>query len=145
MIQEAHAITIFKNAFYIPIAYLGISHNAIAALTILILIDTALGILAAHAIGGKIKSSILAGGLVSKLVLLLVPMSIALAGKGIGYELDGLVGASISILVLSETYSIIGNIIQIRKKEKVDEQDAVHISLVYLRKTVLRILGEKMR
>ncbi len=143
MINETHTITIIKNALYIPVAYVGISHDAITALTILLLIDTFVGVLAAHAVGNRIKSSILAGGLLSKLVLLLIPFSIALAGKVVGYDLNGLVGASISVLALAEVYSIIGNIIQIRTKQEVDEQDAMHLALMWIRGVMEKMLDKR--
>ena len=134
---------ILKNALYIPAAYVGINHDALTALTALLLIDTFVGVLAAHAVGNRIRSSILAGGLLSKLVLLLVPFSIALAGKVVGVDLTSLVGASISVLALAEVYSIIGNIIQIRTKKEVDEQDAIHLALLGIRSFLEKMLEKK--
>ena len=76
--------------------------------------------------GGRFRSRTLWVGLASKGLLILIPMMLVLVGKGIGLELKWLAELSLSVLILAEFYSTLGNIVQIRKNDKsIDEQDAV--------------------
>jgi len=74
------------------------------------------------------KSRELTKGIVSKFVLMLVPVILVLALKSVAPEIDTtvMVKMVLSTYILSEAYSSLGNIVQIYKGDKaVSEQDAI--------------------
>ena len=135
MIETKTSIwVILKNGMYIPAFVLsaGISVNAVNALAVLVMLDTILGILKSAKLKGwrSITSQRLAGGVISKLVLLLIPVTLALASLGVGIDIKWFVQSSISILILSETYSVLGNIHSINTGKETPEFDAVQFILL---------------
>ncbi|MCK4500908.1 phage holin family protein [Candidatus Babeliales bacterium] len=128
---------LLKNGMYIPAFVLaaGISVNAINALAVLVMLDTVLGILKVVKIDGwrSVTSRRLAGGVISKLVLLLVPVTLALASLGVGVDIKWLVQSSITVLILSETYSVLGNIHSINTGKETPEFDAVQFILLRIK------------
>lgn len=130
--------TSIKNLGYIIAAILGIQYDAVVAFSLLMVFDVATGIFASASIDGwrSITSKKLAFGLLSKLLLLLVPLSIALAGTVIGENLSALVKSSIAILTLSEAYSIIGNVYAVKTGKRVPEFDAISVILKKIREVL---------
>lgn len=136
-------ITHFKNIGYILAGILGIKYDIIAAFTLLMLIDVATGILVSARVDGwvSITSKRLAFGVLSKLLLLLIPISIALAASAVEEDFSFLVRSTISILALAESYSIIGNIYAIKVGERIPEFDAISVILRKIRE-VLALLSK---
>lgn len=126
---------ILKNFGYIPALLIGLSPEAYAILGVFMLADLALGIsrtLLLHG-GHSFKSYKLTAGLVSKLVVMAVPLIVVWAGRGAGVDLT-LVGQwSVGILVLSQAYSMLGHINAIRVGEERTEWDGVSWLLKRLR------------
>jgi len=114
--------TSFKLASY-PIGvyilqYTGIKQEAVAILAVLFLIDIITAVIRQfivnpHSLSSKTGTI----GVLSKLLSLLIPITLALVGKGVGVDLKYLVDVSISVLIVYEGWSIISNIGQIRQKE----------------------------
>ncbi len=141
--------TITKNLMYIPAFFAGLvsaDQDTITALIILMTIDIITGIIKSGKTKGwaSIKSTILAAGLLSKLVLLLVPMIVAYTGKGIGVDMVFLVKGTLTVLILSEAYSALGNIQAIRTGKEVPEFDAVAVLLKSIRKSLLKLLNKSI-
>lgn len=123
---------IIKNAgyvavFFASIEWIGFKPETLAIFTSLMLIDVVTGVMRSVMTkgGSTVKSQIFKEGILSKLLLLIALFSIGLAGKGIGFEMNGLVQACVSVLILSETYSILGNIHSILTGSEKVEFDAV--------------------
>ena len=129
MVQSS-TTTIFgflKNLSYIPIFILGLPIESFAILTIFIVVDMVMGIAKSWTIHGRqsLTSRRFSIGLISKLSMLFVPLLFAAAGKGVGIDLTAIARGSLSLLIFSEGYSIIGNMISIRTGEETHEFDAV--------------------
>ena len=133
--------TWFKNSTYVLAGFVGVSYDAYTAFSALMVIDVITGILASAKVDGwrSITSKKLSFGLISKLLLLVIPISIALAGKSVGSNLEGLVDSSFFILTASELYSVIGNIYTVKMGVRVPEFDAVSVILGNIRKVLDRI------
>jgi len=138
-----------KNLFYIPAfigGAIGCPAETCQVLVTLMFVDMITGIMKSGKLNGwrSIKSSLMAFGFTSKLALLLVPVVIALAGKGINIDLLFLATGAITVLVLSETYSILGNIQAIRTGKEVPEFDVVGIMIKKIRETLLLLSKENI-
>ena len=119
-----------------------LSHQIVGILAILILIDLFTAIIRELIVtSGRFMSRTLWIGVASKGLLILIPLLVALTGKGIGIDLKYVAELSLSALIVAELYSIVGNIIQIRKNDKtIDEQDAVTMVIKSIESIIKKIL-----
>lgn len=109
------------------LTFTGIKEDIIIILSILIVFDILTAVIRELVTKeGRFKSAALWIGIGSKGLIILIPVLLALVGKGIGMDFKWFVDMSLSALVVAEAYSTLGNIVQIRKNDKsIDEQDAV--------------------
>ena len=107
------------------LAYLGLSEESLFLFSILLVIDYATGVVKARMLGHCITSNKMKYGITSKLSLLLIPIVLAVGAKAVGADFGMALSVGLNILVLSEIYSIIGNIYSIRTKEELPEYDVV--------------------
>lgn len=123
--------------------YLGLDADVILILAILLVLDVVTGLLrVAVTEPQKLSSRIGIIGVLSKLLVILVPLLLGLAGKGIGYDLKPMIHVSLSVLVVYEVWSILGNIVQIRTKDvTLNEFDAVSALIRGLQEMFKRMLG----
>lgn len=142
-ITQLKYYSLMLYAPFVVIAELtGLDAIALQCLTALIVIDLITGVTKTISIRKKPTSTRLANGVFSKLVLLFLPVCVAIAVKGLGLDYKVLIDTTLSILILSELYSIVGNIYTIRTKKEVEEFDAVSMLLKVIRKYINRILGD---
>jgi len=73
---------------------------------------------------------------------LLLPLIIAYTAKGLGVDLSAMVSGSIYVLILSEAYSALGNILAIRTGEDVDEFDVISITIGKIREILLNMMNK---
>lgn len=138
-----------KNLGYIIAGLLGVKYDAAFAFASLMFMDVVTGIIASASCCGwrSITSRKLIFGVLSKLCLLLIPLSVSLVAKVNGNDLSFIVSSSISILAIGETYSIIGNVYSIKTGKRVPEFDALSIILSRIREFLIYPLekgrGEK--
>lgn len=125
----------YVAAFVASAAYLGISPESIMVLAGVIVIDIITGVLKSAALHGwrSITSSKFSAGVLAKLLLILVPITLALGGKGVGLDMGLLVQGSITVLILSQVYSILGNIRSLQTLDDKNEFDAVAFIMRQLR------------
>ena len=146
MLETTALIKILYNSIVILIssilAYLNIEKEPMMLLSILLVIDYFTGLHKAKTLGYSITSNKMKYGCISKMLLLLIPIVIAIGAKsvGTGFEYALLVG--INILIISEIYSIIGNIYSSRTKEELPEWDAVAIIGKKIRTFLIKLSGE---
>lgn len=121
-----------KNSSYLitfmaGVAYLNIVPESVAVLSAFIIFDMITGMLKSGFLHGptSIKSSVWERGLVAKGLVIFIPFGIALAGKGINVDLSTLAQSTINVFILSELYSIVGNIYAIKTGTEKVEFDAV--------------------
>jgi hypothetical protein len=128
IIKTIKTIKAMSYALLMPIfTFTGLSKEIVTILAILIALDLFTAIIRELTVtGGRFLSRTLWVGIASKGLLILIPIVLALVGKGIGMNLKWLAELSLSALIVAESYSILGNIIQTRNNDKtIDEQDAV--------------------
>jgi phage-related holin len=139
--------TLFKNASYVlafiaASEWLGFQPFALSVFVILMIIDVITGIVRSWLCEGckSIKSSIAISGVLSKLLLLVALFSTAIAGKAVGFDMQMLVDGSVTVLILGELYSILGNIHSARTGAKKVEFDAVAYMLSSVKKLLTKAL-----
>lgn len=125
------------NLFLLPLAslvqFLEIDAKKLSILVVLTCIDMLTGTLKAYRTKENITSRRWIAGFLSKLVVLLVPFTIALMAKGVDFDVKWFIGFSLSIMVIAEAYSILGNIYTFKTGEAVEEIDAVSAIIKVLR------------
>lgn len=125
------------NLFLLPLAslvqFLEIDAKKLSILVVLMCIDMLTGTFKAYRTKENITSRRWIAGFLSKLVVLLVPFTIALMAKGVDFDVKWFIGFSLSIMVIAEAYSILGNIYTFKTGEAVTEIDAVSAIIKVLR------------
>ena len=136
-----------KNGTYIAtflasIEFIGITEMSVFVLTSFILLDIITGILKSGSIYGwkAVKSSTLQRGVIAKCLVILIPIIIALTGKGVGLELSIFAQSIINVLILSEAYSVIGNIYAVRTGNDKSEFDAVAFVISRVKNVLKKII-----
>lgn len=109
------------------LAFVGLKGDTFFLFSLLLLIDYITGVWKAGALGHSITSNKMKYGIMSKLSLLLMPLVLAMGAKAVEADFSSVLLVGMNILVLSEVYSIIGNIYSLRTKEELPEYDAVVI------------------
>jgi len=142
---EQFLTTKLKNIGYILaflIGSVGLPHEAFIILAALMVLDTASGIARVGVVHGwrHVKSARLTAGIISKLFVVMVPVIIAWTGKGAGLDLKPLAQGALSMIILAEAYSVLGNIYAIRIKKDVQEWDALAFVLKSIRQGIERII-----
>jgi len=145
MNETLNTIKAFSYGILVPLlSYTGISGELVSILAVLLTVDTVTGIVRECAIG-KLKSRDITKGIASKILLMCVPFVLVLVGKGAGVDMSPIAKLVLSTFIVSEGYSIIGNIVQVRMKDKgIGEQDAVTMLLVRAQDIVKSLLESTM-
>ena len=123
-----------KAALYSTALFLNINLEIVQILMILMALDTVFGIIKALRLGDQFNFGILFWGFSTKLLILIIPMVLALVGKGLGYDFTPLVDGVMKVLVLAEGFSIFTSMYVIKTKEKVKNVDVVSMLLSSIRK-----------
>ncbi len=135
------------NFLYIPfIAFLNfikLDATVISMYALLLVIDIVTGVLKAIRLGRKPTSKAFLIGIMAKLTFLLIPITIAVAAKGIGLDLTSFVTTVIAALILNEVYSTIANIYTINTGKEAEEFDVLSKILSFIRDFISRMLDDK--
>lgn len=120
---------------YIPAFLLGLDFQSVYILAAFLVVDFFTGVMRAAIVNGgqAVRSSRMGAGALSKALVLTVPVLMVWGGKGAGIDLTWVGQGTISVLVLAELYSILGNIQSIRLRRDIMEFDAVNFIIVKLR------------
>lgn len=118
------------------LVYTGIPAEPAAILAVLMCVDFVAGISRAHALGESVTSHRMKVGAITKCGVLTVPLVMALTAKGLGSDFTWLVQWTVSVFILSETYSIIANIYAARTGILLPEFDAVSAVLKKVRSLI---------
>ncbi|AGO47822.1 phage holin [Cellulophaga phage phi46:1] len=122
------------------LTYLGINSQAAAVLVVLMTIDTFFGGLKAIILKSGFSFWTMLVGLVSKMSILIVPLTIALLGRGVSIDLTPLLLLVINVLLVAEAFSIITNVLSIKRKENIKNIDFVSMFLSSVRIALGRLL-----
>jgi hypothetical protein len=115
------------------LTYLGIPKEPFLLFGVILLGDFITGIYKAKVLGESITSNKAKYGIISKFSLMIIPLTLAIGVKAIGMDGKPLFVYGLNLLILSEVYSVIGNIYTIRTKQELPEWD------------VISLLGKKIR
>jgi len=89
-----------------------------------------------------IRSDKMKNGLFSKLLILLIPLSIWIVWKINWLDMSSFLAWSFALLSFAELYSIVANIYQVLTWEKVTEYDAVTFSIKFILRKIKNILDK---
>ena len=118
------------------LTYTGLPAEPAAILAVLMCIDFVTGISRARALGEPVTSHKMKVGAIVKCGVLTVPLVMALTAKGLGADFNWLVQWTVSVFILSETYSIISNIYAAKTGVIMPEFDAVSAVLKKVRSLI---------
>ena len=133
------------NFTYIPLiamcAYLNLDWESLTLLAILLIIDFVTGIAKVYVINKKnLKSYKAIAGVLAKISVLLIPIVLAIVAKQAQYDMYFFTNTVITMLMLAEAFSIIGNIRSIHQRKEVEEVDAMSFVLSKVSKLLIIIL-----
>lgn len=147
MIEDTTVIKIVLNFIIVLfsgiLAYLQISQEPFILFAVLLFIDYITGLMKAKRLQISITSNKMKYGLLSKLSLLFIPIVLAIGAKAVGADFTFILITGMNILIVSEVYSIIGNIYSVQTKEELPEYDAVAMIGRKIRIFLLKISGDK--
>lgn len=123
------------------LAYLNVSIEPFGLFALLLILDYITGIMKAKRLNESITSNKMKYGLASKLILLLIPLTVAIAAKAVDADSHYILLGGMYILILSEAYSIIGNVYAFNKKEELPELDALAVLAKYIRNILMLRVG----
>jgi len=114
-------------AFIAAAEWLGFKPEMLAVLGALMLMDiiTAIARVWLNEGGRNIKSAVLKRGITAKLLLWAGLFAVAITSKALGFEMHEFATGTISVIILGELYSVLGNIHSARTGEIKVEFDAV--------------------
>lgn len=139
-INMENVMNFLKSVLYGVFLFLGIKTGTVKVLFWLMVIDSCLGIVKALRLGYGFSFQRLGWGIVLKLSLLLVPMTLALMAKGLNLDLTYFVLMSINILIVSEGISIVTNIISAKTKKIIENNDYVTGLLMSVRRFLVILM-----
>lgn len=123
-----------KSCLYALFIYLGIKTGTAMILFWLMVIDSVLGIGKALRLGEKFSFKILLWGMITKISILLIPLVVALVGKGLNLDFTYFVIAVINILIVNEGISAITNILSMKTKTRIENADYITMLLKLIRR-----------
>jgi len=136
----------YMNLLYLPfialMQYLKLDTEVLAIFSGLLIIDIITGWFKVISLGMKPRSWRLANGIISKVVLITIPLVMALGAKAVHVDITWLFYVVVDALILSEVYSILGNIYTINTKKHVEEFDVLSKILKLIRNTLNKILKD---
>jgi len=125
---------IMKLLGYGVFVYLDVPLDIFNILVSFILLDTIFGILKAYRLGQNVRMKLLLWGLCLKISILLLPLIVALLAKGVRLDFVLFIDIVIRILILSEAYSVFGNIYAIKNKKELKKIDVISMFLIAFRR-----------
>lgn len=129
-----------KVVIYTTFVFLNIDTDVVKILMALMFIDTLFGIIKSLRMGKPFDFKILFFGLSTKLLILLIPMVLALVGKGLkNYDFTPMVDGVLRILMIAEAFSIFTSMYIIKTKEEVKNVDLISMLLSSIRKGILNL------
>lgn len=142
-IVQQHAI--FMDLMYVPLVLflteLGLDAQKMFILGILLVTDMMSGVTKAYIMKTPITYERLVAGILAKVFILIIPIVLAfLAIIVVDVNLNHYLKYVVSSLAVAECYSILGNIVTIRSRNKIEEQDLVSIAIRGIRTFMEKLL-----
>lgn len=147
MTEIATTTVLIKNssyvlAFFWGFEYLGFEAESMTILIILMILDicTAIARVWLNEGGRQIKSSILKKGVAAKILLITGLFAVAISSKALGFEVQHFAQGVVSVLILGELYSVLGNIHSARTGAPKVEFDAVAYMLARVKEMISNVI-----
>lgn len=128
-----------KDFAYLIFIFLGMKTDVVKILFILMAFDTFLGIIKALRLGNKVDIKVLLWGIAIKMLLLGIPMTVALMAKALTFDFYYFIVAVMNIIVVSEGISIVTNIISIKTRKEIKNEDYITMLLFAIKEGLHRI------
>ena len=134
----------FINSFLISLTYIvsvtGVTETIIASLAYLLIIDWITGIWKAVVLGKPVESKYGTVGFISKVFVLLIPLTLALVGQGLGQDVSYIVMFVFSALIVNEGYSALSNLSMIFVKKELPEWSAIEMVFERVQQVMLALM-----
>lgn len=127
-----------KMALIVSMTFLGVSYGVILLLWFFIVFDTILGVAKAVVLDGwdQVTGRRFWAGVLTKLSILFIPLSLALSGALLGYNLNIFVMTSMYALIANDAISCYTNILSIKKKKNYVNKDLIELLINSLRAVI---------
>lgn len=124
-VQEDYLIA--KLALVSSMTFLSVSYGLIFLLWFFMLSDTMLGMIKAVTLGGweALSKAKFWAGVLTKIAILFIPLSLALTGALAGYNLNIFVLTSMWVLIANDAASCYTNLLSIKRKKHYENKDLV--------------------
>jgi len=121
-------------------SFLGISYGLILLLWFFMVFDTLLGLIASIVINGwlSITKTRFWAGILTKISILFIPLSLAITGALAGFNLNIFVFSSIYVLIANDAISCFTNLLSIKTKKRYINRDLVEILINALRSSIYK-------
>lgn len=121
----------YVAAFFMSLQYLGFHPESLAIFTVLMMVDFVTGVARSSKVDGgqSVTSEGWRVGIVKKVLTMTALFTLGLTGKGVGFDIATVVQGSVTVLILAEAYSILGNIHSYMTGKPKDEFDAISVIL----------------
>ena len=129
-------IDFFKLVAYGLFVSLNLEKEPFGILIALICLDSLVGAIRSVSAGNQFKFSVLLWGFCLKMCFIVIPLAVTLMGKSLGRDFSVTVSITVSVLSVSEVYSILGNIYSAKYKEDLKKIDFVSILIKTARDTI---------
>lgn len=146
MVHDELQIKVVLNGIILGIGwlftYLNLNIETMFLYSILLGLDYITGLAKSTTLKIPITYHRMRNGIVSKFCLLSVPIVLAILAKIVGTNYEFILSWGITILALSEGYSIISNIYTVKTKETLPEYEAIAIIGKKIRRIIERLEGD---
>ena len=124
------------------LSFLGINYGAVLILIFFMGFDTVFGVAKEVTIRGwsTITKERFWGGIITKIAILFIPISVALAGALLGFELKALVMVCMYALIANDAISCYTNILSIKNKTDYENKDLLEEFVNVLRNLVFNYI-----
>lgn len=114
-------------AFTWSVTSLGFEPGALGIYATLMITDVITGVTKSYVLlgGQSVTSKLAKDGVLKKILALVGLFSVGLAGQGVGFNMSNFVQGAVTVFILAECYSILGNIHSARTGNVKVEFDAV--------------------
>lgn len=128
-------------------SFLGINYGAGLLLAFFMLSDTILGVIKSIVLYGwvSISAKIFWVGLLTKMAILFIPISVALSGALLGYNLKALVGLCMYTLIANDAMSCYTNILSFKNKKDYKNKDLIEMLINFLRNLIYNSFNNAMK
>jgi hypothetical protein len=128
-------------------SFLGINYGMGLLLTFFLFFDTLFGVSKSIVLYGwpSVNRNRFLIGILTKILILFIPISLALSGALLGYNLNALVALSMYTLIANDAISCYTNLLSIKKKQDYKNKDLIEMLINFLRSLIYSSITSMMK